>query len=497
MSHWSGMLGTSVGNYEVTSRLGMGGMGAVYLARHTMLGRPAAVKVLRPELSNNRDLVQRFFNEARAATAIRHPGIVEIYDFGILPSGDAYIIMEFLEGESLGARLKRVERMPSSQALVLVRQIAGALHAAHQQKIVHRDLKPDNIFLVRDPEISGGERIKLLDFGIAKLGANVGASSGTLTGELIGTPAYMAPEQCRGAGDVDGRADLYALGCIFYDLLCGRPPFLADGAGDFIAHHLYFAPDPPSLHEPSLPVAVDQLVMWLLKKDPLDRPATAADLIAALDQLSAVPPGGDFAFAARDSATQRPGTTDPTTLSGLGSHSTIPEARSAVSAGPRLRWGIFVGAGGVLLLGGGLLWMGGDDRREPRPPLPATATNETAAPEVAPSPPPPPPELPALEPPVISSTPDTISVAVDSEPSGAEIWFNGKEIGSTPFVAQEPSGSADRSYIVRKDGFAEEEVTFAGDVGGTQRVKLRKKPGPNKGPRPKRPDKDRGINPFD
>ena len=148
--------------------IGEGGMGVVYLARHATLGRPAAVKVLHPELSTNQDMVARFFNEARAASAVRNPGIVEVFDVGFLEDRTAYIVMEYLDGESLAARLRR-GRTTLADTLGMLRAIARVLQAAHELGIVHRDLKPDNIFLVPDPELPSGERVKLLDFGIAKL----------------------------------------------------------------------------------------------------------------------------------------------------------------------------------------------------------------------------------------------------------------------------------------------------------------------------------------
>src|SRR5207248_990205 len=158
-------------------------------------------------------------------TTVRHPGIVEIYDFGFLADGCAYIVMEFLDGQGLAGRIAARGRMPALEALSIARQIAGALSAAHGKSIVHRDLKPDNVFLVRDPEMPSGERIKLLDFGIAKLAGDTGINAQkTRTGAVMGTPTYMAPEQCRGVG-VDHCADLYALGCILFEMLCGRPPF--------------------------------------------------------------------------------------------------------------------------------------------------------------------------------------------------------------------------------------------------------------------------------
>jgi serine/threonine-protein kinase len=279
------MLGRSLGNYQLESVIGEGGMGVVYLARHATLGRPAAVKVLHPELSTNQGIVTRFFNEARAASAARDPGIVEVFDFGF-EDRTAYIVMEYLEGESLAARMQR-GRSAIGAALTIVRAIARALQAAHEQGIVHRDLKPDNVFLARDPELPAGERVKLLDFGIAKLAGN-DERSHTRTGTVMGTPTYMAPEQCRGSGRVDHRADLYALGCVAYEMLCGRPPFLADGPGDVFARHLYFPPLPLRSHHPELPAEIDAFVLWLLEKDPAARPATAADVIRAVDHLAAM-----------------------------------------------------------------------------------------------------------------------------------------------------------------------------------------------------------------
>jgi serine/threonine-protein kinase len=280
------VLGTNIGNYAVTATIGQGGMGAVYLAEHAMLGRRAAVKVLLPALSTNRDIVARFFNEARALSAIRHPGIVEIFDFGYLPDASAYIVMEYLEGENLGARCRRLHQIDPRRALAIVRQIACALIAAHERGIVHRDLKPDNIFLVADPEVAGGERIKVLDFGVAKL-ATPGDHARTQTGSVLGTPTYMSPEQCRGAGSVDARSDVYALGCVLFEMLCGRPPFVAEGMGEVIAYHMFFPPPAPRSLEPAIPEPIEQLVLWLLEKEAAARPQSARDVVEAIDRIAA------------------------------------------------------------------------------------------------------------------------------------------------------------------------------------------------------------------
>jgi serine/threonine-protein kinase len=274
-----------IGSYRVTGVLGEGGMGKVYAAEHTLLGRAAAIKVLLPELSRSQEIVQRFFNEARAATAIRHPGIVEIYDFGWTPDGAAFIVMEHLEGETLRKRRGRAA-MPWSTALALTRQIAGALGAAHAKGIVHRDLKPDNVYLIADPEVPGGERIKLLDFGIAKL---LGATEGhhmTRTGSLMGTPTYMAPEQCRGVA-VDARADLYALGCILFELCAGRAPFVGEGEGDVLAAHIHVPPPAVGSLARGVPGAVDALVQRMLVKAPSARIQTADEVIRAIDLATA------------------------------------------------------------------------------------------------------------------------------------------------------------------------------------------------------------------
>ncbi|MBK7536448.1 MAG: protein kinase [Myxococcales bacterium] len=279
--------GTTIGSYVVRHEIGNGGMGSVYLAEHTMLGRRAALKVLRRELSANQEMVTRFFNEARAASAIKSPGIVEIYDFGYHVDGSAYLVMELLEGESLSARLRRFRCLPVPQALHIARQIASALAPAHRAGIVHRDLKPDNIYLVPDAETASGERVKLLDFGIAKLSSD-GLGQGmhlTSTKTVMGSPQYMSPEQCRGSGVVDARADLYSLGCILYELIGGRPPFVAEGFGELMGAHLHVAPPPLSTFAPAVPPEVDALAQRLLAKQPAQRPQSAEELAAALSEL--------------------------------------------------------------------------------------------------------------------------------------------------------------------------------------------------------------------
>ena len=282
------MIGTTVGSYRITQKVSVGGMGTVYKAEHTLLGKAAAVKVLHPQLRGNEEVVNRFFNEAKATTQIKHPGIVEVFDFGYLPSGDGYLVMEFLEGQSLARRLKQKPKLDEGEAAMILRGVCSALSAAHGKKIVHRDLKPDNLFLTPDPDSALGERPKILDFGIAKLSdASLGGSTtATKTGAVMGTPTYMSPEQCKGTGNVDHRADLYSLGCIFYEMVCGRPPFTEEGAGELIGAHLFVQPQSPKKYRPELSAEAEKLIVSLLDKNPDKRPQTARELGERLGKLA-------------------------------------------------------------------------------------------------------------------------------------------------------------------------------------------------------------------
>ncbi|HEX8111841.1 MAG TPA: serine/threonine-protein kinase, partial [Kofleriaceae bacterium] len=274
-----------LGSYRILHELTSGGMGTVFRAEHVLLGRPAAVKLLRRDLSTSPALLQRFVNEAKAVTACKHPGIVEVYDFGYTPDGHAFIVMEFLDGESLGRRLARL-RLTEVEATAIAHGIASALRAAHRVGVIHRDLKPDNVFLVADPD-GGVDRTKVLDFGIAKL-ADAASDSRTQTGALIGTPLYMAPEQARAAAAIDHRADLYSLGCILYHMLTGRPPFVAEGAGEIIALQMFGEVVPPSRLAPVSP-EMEHVVLRLLDKDPDQRFPSAGELASALTHLDRRP----------------------------------------------------------------------------------------------------------------------------------------------------------------------------------------------------------------
>ena len=280
------MIGEVLGSYRVVSRLGAGGMGTVWLGEHQLLGSRAAIKVLLPEMSEQKRIVERFFDEARAATRIQDPGIVTVHEIG-WHGTSAYIVMEHLNGETLTSRLARYGNLPLQMALRLLQHCALAMASAHARGIVHRDLKPDNIFVVSDPAVPGGERTKILDFGIAKLIDDADANhSRTQTGMIMGTPAYMSPEQCRGAGGVDHRTDVYALGCVMFAMLVGHPPFVASTAGDLIAHHLREEPAVPSSLRAEIPSALDELVLRCLAKSPDARYQSMTELVRAASQIS-------------------------------------------------------------------------------------------------------------------------------------------------------------------------------------------------------------------
>ncbi|MGE5180474.1 MAG: serine/threonine-protein kinase, partial [Acidobacteriota bacterium] len=265
--------GTDVGGYHVDGELGHGGMGVVYSATHPVIGKRAAIKVLKPELSQNHDAVDRFVLEARAVNQIGHPNIVDIFAFGALPDGRSYYVMDLLEGESLRARVKRGP-LHLAEAATIIDETASALIAAHAKGIVHRDLKPDNVFVVTVP--GRWPEVKLLDWGLCKLAPAVGGKARTLAGSVLGTPVYMSPEQGRASGEVDHRTDIYALGVMSYELLSGTVPFKKGSSIDTLLAH-QDEPVPPLLAKvPTLPEEVAQLIEAMLAKEADDRPTLAA-----------------------------------------------------------------------------------------------------------------------------------------------------------------------------------------------------------------------------
>jgi tRNA A-37 threonylcarbamoyl transferase component Bud32 len=261
--------GTVLGDWRIDGPIGMGGMGAVYSATHTMIGKRAAIKVVRADLCGNPLTTERFIQEARVVNKVRHGAIVEIFDIGTLEDGRPYLVMELLQGKTLGQRMLE-GRVPPVEVIDHLLAVCDGLEAAHACGVVHRDLKPDNIFLA---ESAAGVEVKLVDWGIAKL-MDVLPSSGTLTttGTLVGTPQYMSPEQARGKA-IDGRTDVYALGAIAYELFLEGPPFSADNVADLVTMQLREAPPPPSEVWPDIPSALESLLLAMLAKRPEGRPS--------------------------------------------------------------------------------------------------------------------------------------------------------------------------------------------------------------------------------
>jgi serine/threonine protein kinase len=283
------VIGEVVGSYKLVKKLGEGGMGEVYLAEHKYIARRTAIKFLLPELTSSTEVVERFFAEARATSAIDHPGIVQVVDCDVHRDGRAYIVMELLRGESLRDYLERVGALTGDEPGVIgmFRDIASALAAAHREGIVHRDLKPDNIFLHLPTGRAPATPIsKVLDFGIAKLlGGRGEGGTKTRTGQLLGTPLYMSPEQCRGARSIDHRSDIYSLACILYEVCCGVPPYQADGFGDLIVAHVSLPiPDPHAL-APRMSRALRDVLVSCLAKEPNDRPPSMDALAETLAGL--------------------------------------------------------------------------------------------------------------------------------------------------------------------------------------------------------------------
>lgn len=288
------VVGSQVGDYRIVRLLGQGGMGSVYEAVKVSIGRHVALKFLHAEIAQHQDAVLRFLNEAKASSRIEHPSIIHISEVGQSPDGRPYLVMEFLKGESLAERLRKLappqQRLPLIKVLQVAWQTADALAAAHAAGIVHRDVKPDNLMLVPDPVAPGKERVKLLDFGIAKLTQVLTISQPmTSDNQLLGTPMYMSPEQCRRSASVDHKSDVYALGVVLYEMLAGRPPFLADQIVHFLTQHVMEEPPPLVTLAPDAPSEVAGLVHRMLSKEKTDRP-TMSEAAQTLESLSAILP---------------------------------------------------------------------------------------------------------------------------------------------------------------------------------------------------------------
>jgi serine/threonine-protein kinase len=417
--------GSPVGEYEIQTQIGEGAMGTVYSAVHPLIGKKVAIKVLKPELCANQGSIDRFVQEAQAINQIGHPNIVDVFMLSELPDGRAFFVMEWLQGEDLKARLARGP-MTVADTCDILDGIARALDAAHAKGIVHRDLKPDNVFLHQVD--NGPLMVKLLDFGIAKLVRVTPGQEKTQTGNMLGTPRYISPEQARGI-QVDHRSDIYSLGVMAYEMLAGRPPFQGESAMDLVVKHLG-EPPPPLSQFTKVPKSLEQCVMRMLEKDPSRRPT--------LEEVRGI-------------------LVDPSRrLTPLPSRTSAYNLTPLAQPPARRRWPIYVLAGVAALGLGVLTWKlvgGNGDAREQG----ATAVAPVAPPqraEVA-TPPPPAPPVPA------TPAPATLDIHVSGS-KDAVILVDGKEWGRGSTVKVEvPPG--DHEVVVRAPGRAPQaqHVTLA------------------------------------
>lgn len=498
------MIGKLVGHYKVVRKIGEGGMGSVWEGLHEGIGRRVAIKILRAEYSKEANLVTRFFNEARAVNIVSHPGIVGSFDYGQLQDGTAYIVMEYIDGETLSARIKRVRGSLGPDALRIGRQIAATLAAAHAKGIIHRDMKPDNIMIVADSEAPGGERAKVLDFGIAKIASEHEADKQntglTQAGAVMGTPRYMSPEQCRGAAKVDVKTDVYALGVMMFEMLTGKPPFDADGTGALMALHIYS--QPPMLREvdPSIPPHIEQMVSQMLSKDAAARPSMTEVVqriegfgVKGTGVLSIVrPPGGSapgldtspFASAISHSSGLQavvaepsgPHTTSRPSLAGVGQTQDPTKIRAPVELLKRLAIPV---ATAVVLSAIGLAVV----LRRPDPQAVVT---------------PPPPSV------------KNIVWKIETTPPGAEVvrLSDGKVLGVTPWRSEQAASNGKIGITLRRAGFVTREIQLQQDADVSETVEMKADPattpekptpssGSNKpGKKPGKPAKKKNDDPF-
>ena len=477
------LIGQTVGNYQVTRLLGEGGMGVVYQAEHPVIGRKVAIKLLHLSLAKDAEVVARFFNEARAIHTIRHENIVEIMDFGQTATGQPYFIMEFLGGEAMNDRLARGP-MPPPQVAEIAGQICRALAAAHDKGIVHRDLKPHNVQLLTQP--SGRIQAKLLDFGVAKImnAADLSQSVKTRTGSLMGTPLYMSPEQCKGAGELDHRTDIYSLGVMLYEMLAGRPPFVAEGVGELFALHMLQQPPPLTNFAPDTPPAMVAAVMRALAKKPADRFASMEELRQAFqsdapeEPLKGAQAGHTRRYRSQPGATlvvpaQQTSTTFSSAQGEVGDGGDMTPPRKSRAA--FLMAAIALAAAGagtylVVVRGAGKANDGDPSRAQSNAALEPTAARESHD------------EATGTERPK-ADTPrpgKTVRIRFEAEPAGTHVFrvTDDKDLGAVPLELELPRGGNKPEYVLRHEGYLDRALSADLTSGQTLRATLEKIPAP-------------------
>jgi tRNA A-37 threonylcarbamoyl transferase component Bud32 len=433
------------GRYRIEALLGKGGMGLVYRARHQVLGKQLALKVLKPEVSRDADVMARFQREAQSASAIGSPHICDVSDFGALADGSTYFVMEFLDGPSLTAAMKEGPIQPA-RVIDIARQLCEALGAAHARGIVHRDLKPDNVHLVKRG--SESDFVKVLDFGIAKVAGGADKKL-TQAGQIFGTPHYMSPEQCSGR-DVDQRTDVYALGVMLYEMACGHVPFDADTLMGVLTKHVYELPIPPHELTPKVAISagLEAVILKCLAKRPEDRYATMIALREDLDQLGR----GATPAAVNEQVLRTLGESRTAVLPS--SPVSIPDMPAPVRAPKKSgAWKIGAIAALIAVAGGAfaIAFVWPSPAPEPRREV------EVVEPVVEPVV-----ERVVVErvaPPVIEA-PATITMSTN--PAGAIVLdATGAMIGNTPLELPRPEEGETATYTFRLHGYQEHTVTLS------------------------------------
>jgi eukaryotic-like serine/threonine-protein kinase len=360
--------GEKVGEYVVDRKIAEGGMGSVYAGHHPVIGKRVAVKVLAPHCASIPDLVRRFVEEARAVNKIGHPNIIDIFSFGTLADARPFFVMEFLDGASLAARMDAGD-MTATETRRILRQICSALEAAHRAGIIHRDLKPENVWVASPAHEDSFA--KVLDFGIAKLLDNPAGKS-TQTGAAMGTPRYMAPEQCMGRA-VDHRADIYSLGIILYEMFAGVVPFRGETFGELIYQQMSETPEPPSKHRAMEP-ELERLILMCLEKDPAKRPESAKELSRLLEV--ALHDGERPITQPRTAALTAQAAPVPITTMRQSVGQVVATGTNVAPPAGRKRAGLVVGATALVVVVGGVVL----SRTRSAPPEPAPAPVAAAAP---------------------------------------------------------------------------------------------------------------------
>ncbi|UJR79298.1 serine/threonine-protein kinase [Sandaracinus amylolyticus] len=466
---WIGRVLSNV--YRVEGKIGEGGMGAVYAVRHVHLGKQYAVKVLSAGVAQNATAVERLKQEAIAASSIEHDNIVEVISFDRYADGAVFIVMEYLRGESLSERVARGP-LPLHEALAIAHQIAAALAKAHQHDIVHRDLKPENVYLAKKGD---GERAKVLDFGISKVkSADAEQVKMTRTGQLVGTPLYMSPEQARGEAEIDRRVDVYALGVMLYEMLTGSPPFEGRNYFELLWKHGNEPPQPPKQRNPNvfLPDEVEAVVLRALAKKREERFQTMEELAEGLRNAApdvAVPTTASL--PPRSVKIELPRETKPSPAVTLDEPAPpVREKRSteSIPAPPTTRVPLAVWIGGALVAIAGIAIVAstmGEPEASPAPPAASAPERE---------PPPVIDEAPEPEAPPVPEPASVAEVALDSTPTGAEVRVGDRVLGTTPLFADLPIG-APLTLVFHHDGYVDEEEVLVPATGARVSVRLRRR----------------------